>query len=149
MKRSAGIGLLALFLLLTTPQARAWWIVAPQSGQTYAPGDTVAGMGFTMWPTPGTFAFIQRTQGPDGDIVPNVELSVGVVTCPVPTMIGMPMDAWVGILPAPDGGWTVSPNVPGFPMMFVPDHDTAVQDAVLPLFPFVTGSMTGPHYVKP
>lgn len=149
MTRIAGIGLLALSLLLTTPQARGWWIVAPLEGQTYAPTSTVAGTGFTMWPTPGTFSFLVRNQGPNGETIFVVEDSAPALTFPVPGMMGMHMDAWVGVISAPAAGWPLSANVPGFPMMFVPDHDTAVQDAVLPLFPFVTGSMTGPHYVKP
>lgn len=41
--------------------------------------------------------------------------------------IGMGMYSWAGDLPAPAGGWTVSPEVPGMPGSYTGTHEARIK----------------------
>ena len=80
-------------------------------------------------------------------IVPVIEGATFVTS--VSIMPGMTsMQVWSGSIAAPGAGWTQSPAIPNMPGMRVPDHDTGIGELMLPIIPYITGSISGPHTVN-
>ncbi len=145
MKNVLLIGFVVLSIMFSAVRADAWFIMYPISPMTYRTNDTVTGGGVALFPTAGNFMFRMLVIDAAGNLVPFTEGQVSVPALSI--MGGAPPYLWAGIIPAPPGGWTPSPPIPGMPGMKVPDHYTEIQDMLFPVIPNVTGTITGPHTV--